>query len=175
MELHDPSNQQTSVVNVILLRCLTGLRDAKTVRNGPRHYLFHPIWPTGAPTGAHNYDLIELTHGGNPTGSMRFRIAEKLRPSRPATLEFKVTGMEAADTIEIALNGRVAPVSAIQREFAANGQSAQQGRALPSFYRYRIPVAEPLVRFGDNDFRVRLVNSAGQAKLTIQELELIVR
>jgi hypothetical protein len=106
---------------------------------------------------------------------MRFRIAEKPRPSRPATLEFKVTGMDAADTIEIAINGRPAPASAIQREFAASGQSARQGRALPPFYRYRIPVAEPLVRFGDNDLRIRLANSAGRANLTIQELEVKVR
>jgi hypothetical protein len=154
---------------------LTGLRDARTVRDGPRHYLFHPIWPKGAPTGARNYDLIELARNGGSAGSMRFRIAEKLRSSRPATLEFKVTGMDTADTIEIAINGRPAPASTIQREFAASGQSAQQGRALPPFYRYRIPVAEPMVRFGDNDLRIRLVNSAGRESLAIQELEVMVR
>lgn len=82
--------------------------------------------------------------------------------------------MEAADAIEVALNGRVVPASLIQREFAAAGQSPPQGRALPPFYRYRMSVGEPLVRFGDNDLRVRLLNSAGNAALTVQELELIV-
>jgi hypothetical protein len=178
---------------------LTGLRSAEAVRNGPRHYLFHPIWPSGAPTGGRNYDLIELSTPA-PSGSLRFRVAERFWSDPwPATLEFKVTGldapdaievalngaigghhetilkMDAPDAIEIALNGHVVSASLIQREFARTGQSPRQGRALPAFYRYRISVEEPLARFGDNDLRVRLFNSAGSADLTVQELELVVR
>lgn len=155
---------------------LTGLRDAASAKRGARHYLFHPIWPQGAPTGARNYSLIELARSTPaPSGAMPFRVAEKLTRDRPGLLEFKVTGMNEQDSLEIAINGRPVPRAAVTREFDGDGQSAKEGRALPPFFHYRMPVSAPLIRFGDNELRVKVERGAGTQPLIVQELEVRVR
>ncbi|MFN0169160.1 MAG: hypothetical protein ACKV22_22275 [Bryobacteraceae bacterium] len=151
---------------------LTGLRNRKDVAAGERRYMYHPIWPNGAPTGARNYDLIRLNRtDATPRGSLRLRVAENLKS---ATMEFKVTGMVESDEIEVEWNGRMIPAGRISRVYVPGGQSAKQGRALPAFYLYRMLLSAPPARFGDNELEVRLKKSAGQETLVVQEMEIAV-
>ncbi|MBM3739583.1 MAG: hypothetical protein FJW39_27770 [Acidobacteria bacterium] len=151
---------------------VSSLGEKKSIRTRDRRYLFHPIWPKGAPTGVSNYQLIGI-EGGKQSGSTRIRVAEE--PRMPMELEFKVTGMSTANELEISLNGRAIPPGKVSREFVSAGQTAKQGRVLPPFYRYRAPFSAPEARFGENELAVRLTAGRPGQAVIVQEIEVIAR
>ena len=157
---------------------LTELRDHDAVMRGERRYMFHPLWPAGEPnTGVENHDTIELVRGETSwSAPQRLRMAENISSSRlAATLEFKVTGVAEGDALEVQVNGGPIPSSSIERRFEPDGQSAQEGRGLPAFFRYRMPLESPPAKFGDNELRLRRAGGGGGQTTVAQEFEVLVR
>jgi hypothetical protein len=156
---------------------LTALRDPDTVARGDKHYLYYPLWPKEAPTGATKHQVIELARDKTGAGgSTRLRLADDLKsPHLAATLEFKVVGLVEDDRLEVALNGKTFPAESIRRELDADGQSKEEGREIPPFYRYRVPLSSPPAVFGDNELRLRLTKNSGTETAVAQEFEIFVR
>ena len=159
------------------LHYLTALRDPKALAHGDRHYLYYPLHPGKATTGAWKHQIIELTRSqDSPSASTRLRFAEDLKsPHLSATLDFKVTGMVEGDQMEVHINSQTVPAERIERRYDADGQLAEQGRPLPAFYRYRIPLSSPPAKFGDNELQLRLTKSGGTETLIAQEFEVLVQ
>ena len=55
------------------------------------------------------------------------------------------------------------------------GQSKNEGRPLPAFYLYSMPLSSPPAEFGDNELRLRLTKNVGTANLVAQEFEILVK
>ena len=127
--------------------------------------------------GARKHQVIGLSRRrASSSGSTRLRMAEDLKfPHLSATLGFKVTGMVQGDQIEVQINGQSIPAVQIERTYDADGQSENQGRPLPAFYLYRIPLSSPPAVFGDNELQLRLTGSAGGENLVAQEFEIFIR
>ena len=63
------------------LAYLTALRDPGQVARGDRHYLFYPLHPDRAPTGARKHQVITLGRGErSASGATRLRLSEDVRP-----------------------------------------------------------------------------------------------
>ena len=159
------------------LSYLTELRDEKVVAPGDRRYMYHPLWPEEAPTHARKHDVVELARESKDwSAPLRLRMAENLTARHlSATLEFKVTGMAEGDAVEVQLNGQAIPGEKVTRMLAANGQSAEQGRALPPFWLYRLPLSSPPMKSGHNELCLRLTAGAGTEQPVAQEFEITVR
>ena len=160
---------------------LTALREPKATAPGERRYVFFPLsvvslLPLQYTTGVVKNDRISILRGCTvPMGSMGFRIAEDLKnPRLSGMLEFKAVGLVEADELEISLNGQIIPASSIRREFIADGQSAEEGFEPPAYHRYRLDLADPPVKFGDNRLTVFVLNSAGEEHIEVQEIEVFV-
>jgi hypothetical protein len=163
------------------LATLTELREPDAIPHDERRYMYYPLsvvslLPLQYCTGVVKNDRISILRGCMvPIGSLAFRIAEDLKaPRRSAMLEFKATGLVEDDELEISLNGEVVPATNIRREFIADGQAAEQGRELPAFHRYRVALADPPLKFGDNTLTVFLLTSAGKEDIDVQEIEVLV-
>jgi len=155
---------------------LTALRDPDAVAGGDKHYLYYPLWPGKTPTGAPKHQVIELARDqAAASGSTRLRIADDLASSQlAASLEFKVAGMVEEDHLAVTLNGKVVGAEDVRREFDADGQSKQEGREIPAFYLYQIPLSSPPMVLGDNELKLRLTKSTGTENLVAQEFEIFV-
>ena len=154
---------------------LTGLRTPAAVSRGDRHYRFYPFHPHfPGVVDKHQRFVLHRRTGSpvatfpDPSGSMRFRMAEDLTdPNLSAILKFKVTGLAEGDEFEVALNGEVIPADQFERTF-----DDERG---PPFYLYHTPLGSPPAKFGDNELRVRLAKSVGTEALGVHEIEVNVR
>ena len=161
---------------------LRELRDPQTVSQGDRHYLFHPLWEKGAPTGTVKDDRIHLDRAQTGAqSSQRFRVAEDLsNPKLRATLQFKAVDLAKDESLEIRLNGTVVPGRYTTRRLFSDGQSAWHGRELAAYYLYVIDLdwgmLDPPIINGDNELTVRLLPAQGQGEglVTIDALEVYV-
>ncbi len=167
------------------LTSLASLRDPQEVAAGQRHYLFHPLWPGPAtaklgtcPTGVDKNMQMKLDRQTRVlTGTLPFRIAEECADANLlVTLKFKASGMAIGDELELSLNGSPISPTQIRRVFDEDGQTAQEGRVLPPFFVYQIPLSSPPAKFGDNSFSVSLNTNptAADSVVTVQELEVSV-
>jgi len=158
------------------------LRDAQTVSQSDRHYLFYPLWSRPAETDFCHDERIKLDRAGsNLNGSQCFRIAEDLsNPKLRVTLQFKAVGMSEDDVLEIQLNSTKVPNKSVTRIFIEDGQNKWQGRELPAFYSYVIDLdrgmPNPFIINGDNQLTVSLIPTEGQnaGDVIIDELEVYV-
>ena len=103
-------------------------------------------------------------------------------PRLRVTMQFKVLGMDDAETLEIRINGADVPLDYITRVFDKDGQSIYEGDPLPAFNEYTIDLnwetsgrQQPLV-FGDNELAVKLVpvEAKSDGEVSVEELECYV-
>ena len=152
---------------------LAKLRSPTDVARGDRHYRYYPTSPILASTTPHEvvmkHEKIVLDReAGEPAGSLSFRMAEDLRDTNlSATLAFKVAGMAEGDEIEAFLNDSAIPVDRFER--------IHEAEVRPTHHLYRTPLDTPPATFGDNELHLRLTKSVGTDKLTVQEIEALVR
>lgn len=159
------------------LRFLEVLRDLETIRKRDRHYLYYIRWRGPNPTGkVERFNIVLSREAGSRDGFLDFRLSEDLKNTDlAAVLEFKVTGMEYPDQLEIGINKSIIKSSNIVRSYNKAGRShTAGGRPLRSYFIYRIKLTSPPMIKGDNRLTVRLTNSAGTKELNIQELEVKV-
>lgn len=159
------------------LHALAELRDPERLGQAERRYLFHPLWAGRSQSGAvKDVRLVLDRSTGEPGGALRFRIAERLREGAgSAELSFKVTGLSPTDHLALHLNGKALGPGEWSQTQRAGGQLASEGRELPPFDLFRVPLRPRWTRFGDNELRVRLSGAAGRENPVVQELEVLVR
>lgn len=165
---------------------LAELRSPQEVSRRDRHYLFYALWkkPHQSPSGFSNDENIYLDRA-KPVlqGSRRFRMAEDFsNPKLRTTMQFKVLGLAAGESLKVQINGKKVPREYLTRVFDPNGQSVYEGDPLPPFHLYVIDInwettgrKQPLV-FGDNRLEVTLLPAQGPPKgtVSIEELECYV-
>jgi hypothetical protein len=165
-----------------VMRYLTDLRELASVCRGDRRYLFYPLWPSGkCPTGA-QFDKTQTIVLGpdRAEGALRLRTAEDLADgSLEAQLQFKVTGLEPADELQLWLNGEAVPVDRLRRTPVPEGRLADAGRPLPAYVLCETPLSASRWKWGDNEVALRWTPAAlpatDRSELQAQEWEAVVR
>lgn len=111
-----------------------------------------------------------------PVDSLDLRLAEDLKaPGVSAWLEFKVTGLTAAEKLAVTLNGKNLSERQFDRRRDEDGQSVREGRLLPAFDLFRFPLRDSDVKFGDNRLSVGLNSSGKRGEAVVQEIEVMVQ
>ena len=160
---------------------LTELRNPQALEKHDRHYLYHPIfgdrrwYPSMAPN---EYRIVLDRSKDRPDGALQFRMAEDLSNTNiSAILEFKVTCLFEGDSMVIEINGQEVGDDHIERIYQASGQKESEGKWIPAYFLYRIPLSSAPAVFGDNELRLRLTKSVDKRRWDphIQELEVRVK
>jgi len=110
-------------------RMIAILSDPKLATQGPRHYIFLPVWQGESPTGR-QYNTQSLTFGPDTMGKRQtylFRMAddrggEKLK----GTLQFRFYNAADKDAFKIDLNGKPLPMPDFQVEYQPNGEVSEE-------------------------------------------------
>ncbi len=179
------------------------LRNPRTVLEGDRHYLFHPVipqelWPRGyrrCPL-VHRRTVVKRSEP-DQRSEYRFRIYEHLPKSVDlptnasglyegqynnmgkipgATLIFRAMGLVPGDEIVVDINGKEIPLGRIQHIWYQDGRPGWKGRPLPPYTECQFQLTAPPAIYGDNYLGIRLLKSSAEVArdIVVDELEVTV-
>ena len=143
----------------------------------PRHYLFLPLWSSGAPSGFAKNDRIVLKREQGNSDSYRFRVAEDLRQDGVwAELIVRASKITEQDELSFSINGKAVRSGDIKTIFHGKGRPAKFGRPLGPHRTFMIALDSEMIRFGDNHLEVTVSKPDGNGadEIVIDELEVTV-
>ena len=101
----------------------------KLATQGPRHYIYLPIWQGKSPTGR-RYDNVGLTFSPDTIGKQQvysFRMADGRRGEKlRGTLQFRFYYAKHKDAFKIDLNGEPIPKGAFRVEYQPEGETMEE-------------------------------------------------